>query len=300
MIYFIINPAAGSGKTRAAIPIIERVMRESGVPYTLIYTNSPDECAKIEKQIDWDAAKAIVCVGGDGTVQEYIGLAVNRDISFAVIPTGSANDFLYSVPGGYSKSRTFEETIIYHTKKLLAGNTLNADAVSVSNAANQRYFFNIGGTGIDIQVLRDALPLKKAFGGAAYFLSLIKNAVTYRAEKITLHIDGKPETGRYILLAAANGAYYGGKMNVAPTADIADGFITLCKVVDMPRLKLLALFPSVKPGRHIRMKEVSLINCKEIILEYGGKKTINFDGNLYEFESPLAFRLLPGAVKLII
>ena len=297
MICFIVNPAAGSGKAESAIPIIERLMRESGVDYSIVHTHAPGDFDRVAGQIDLEKVQTIACVGGDGTVQEYVGLAVERDVNFSIIPAGSANDLLYSVPGSIRKFRTFEEKIAHYTQKTLRSHTICADIVSVNDT---KYFFNIGGTGIDIQVLKDAIPLKKTFGGAAYFLSLMKNVFTYRTEKMTLTVDGKTVTDEFLLLAICNGAYYGGKLNIAPSAVIDDGFITMCKVKKMPRLKLMALFPLVKPGRHDCIKEVSIINCKEVRLEFRDRKTINFDGNLYELDSPLIFQIIKGAVNLIV
>ncbi|MCL2837408.1 MAG: diacylglycerol kinase family lipid kinase [Defluviitaleaceae bacterium] len=297
MVCFIINPVAGSGKAKTAGAVIERLMRKSSVKYSLVYTRSPGDIEWVAGQIDLAAVKTIACVGGDGTVQEYVGLAVRRDINFGVIPAGSANDLLYSLPGGARNFRSFEEKIAFYVKKILAGRTMRADIIAVNG---EKYFFNIGGTGIDIQVLRDTLPLKKSFGRASYLISLIKNVVTYNSEEMTLTIDGKTETGKFLLLAVCNGAYYGGKLRIAPSGAIDDGYITLCIFKSMPRLKMMALFPLVKPGLHTRIKEVSIQNCEELKLEYRGKKTINFDGNLYEFGSPLTFKIIKGAVRLII
>jgi len=293
----VVNPVAGAGRAKTAVPIIENIMRENGVDCSFIYTRAPGDIARVSGQIDFGRTKTIACIGGDGTVQEYVGLAVNRDVSFSIIPAGSANDMLYSLPEAQSCPRGFEEKIAFHTKKILAGRTIRADIVAVNG---ENYFFNIGGTVIDIQVLRDAIPLKKNFGGASYFFSLIKNAVTYRPENVTLTVDGKTETTPLLLLAVCNGGYYGGKLRIAPPALIDDGLLTVCKVKEMPRPKLMALFPLVKPGWHDRMKEVSIFNCREVRLEYGGKKTINFDGNLYEFDSPLTFRVVKGAVGLVV
>jgi len=297
LIYFIINPAAGSGKAKEATPVIERLMQARGAEYSVVFTHSPGDFAHVAGQIDFDKAKTIACVGGDGTVQEYVGLAAQRDVNFAIIPAGSANDLLHSAPGGVPKFRAFEEKIAFYTNKILDGRTIPADVVEVND---ELYFFNIGGTGIDIEVLKGALPLKKIFGGAAYFISLIKNAVIYRTEEMTLTVDGESETGEFLLLAISNGAYYGGNMKIAPSAVIDDGLITLCKITKMPRLRLMTLFPLVKSGRHTVLKEVSMHNCEEVKLEYQGKKTINVDGNLYEFESPLAFRIIKSAVRLVV
>jgi diacylglycerol kinase family enzyme len=163
-----------------------------------------------------------------------------------------------------------------------------------------RYFLNASGTGIDIQVLKCAVPLKRFFGSAAYFISLAKTAFTYKATEMTLTVDGVSETDKYLLLAVCNGGYIGGKLNIAPPASINDGLITLCKIKSMPRLKLMAMFPLVKWGRHRILKEVSFVNCSSVKLEFKGRRTIHFDGNLFDFESPLTFEIVKNAVKLIV
>lgn len=297
MIYIIVNPVSGAGRANKAIPLIDRLIRESGREYTFLYTESADDFQRISGLIDRETAEAVVCVGGDGTIQQYFGLAVGLDLPFGVIPVGSGNDFLYSLPEGERKFSSFEDKITYYTQKILAGATIQIDAVSVNG---DDYFLNIGGLGIDIQVLKDALPLKKLFGGSAYFLSLLKNTLTYKAEEMTLTVDGKTETDRFLLVSVCNGSYYGGHLRVAPTAVIDDGLLTLCIVRNMPRLKLMMLFPLVKPGKHARIKEVSFVNCSVARLDFKGRKTINFDGNLPEFESPLTFNVMKGAVRFIV
>jgi len=299
LIYFIVNPFAGSGKVRTAVPIIEKIMRENNIEHLFINTRGSDDFARISGLIDYSKVPSIVCVGGDGTIQEYIGLAVNRDINFGVIPAGSGNDLIKSFPKAIPKQKfdSYEEKIIFYTNKIIENKTETVDAVSVNG---DKYFFNIGGTGIDIQVLVDTLPIKHIFGGGSYFLSLIKNVFTYSTEEITLTVDGITETAKYLLLAICNGSYYGGGLKIAPPAVMNDGFITLCKIADMPRAKMIAMFGKVKNGGHVNIKEVSFINCSSVKLEFSGKMVINLDGNLCDFESPLTFEILKGAVKLIV
>jgi len=297
MIYFIINPLAGTGKATEAVPIIERQMCAAGAEHTFIYAGRPDDATRINGLIDLDKASAVVCVGGDGTVQDHIGMAIKHDLPFGVIPTGSANDLLYSMPETARTFASFKDMVTYYADKITLGSYRRIDAVSVNG---DRYFLNIGGTGADINVLIDALPLKKYFGGGAYFISLIKNAILYKEEPITLTIDGERETAAYLLLAVCNGAYYGGRMRVAPPALIDDGLLTLCVIKKMPRLKRMVVFPLVKPGWHGKINEVSFINCSSVTLEFEGVKTINLDGNLSEFSGPLRFDVIKSAVRFII
>jgi YegS/Rv2252/BmrU family lipid kinase len=318
MVYFIVNPAAGNGKAKAAVPVIDRLMRYSGEAYSFVHTNKPGDIEWVASQIDYSAAKAIACVGGDGTVQEFVSLAVGRGVDFAVIPAGCGNDLIYSMPGGGQKFNSFDEKIEHYTRAIINGGTMLADIVAVhgsngngnngnGNNGNGNngdngviYFFNIGGAGIDTEVLKDAILLKKTFAGAAYFMSLIKNVATYKNKEMTLMVDGKAEKGKYLLLAVCNGAYFGGHLRIAPSAIINDGQITLCKITKVPRLKLMAVFPMVKSGRHIVFKEVSQTNCSSVIVEFQGKLVLNLDGNLCEFESPLFFELRKGAVRLVV
>ena len=296
MVYYIVNPVAGSGKALEAVPVIKRLMDENGADYSIIYTEKPGDSTRVSRLIDFNAVSTIVCVGGDGTLQEYVGLAIENDVNLGVIPVGSANDLLYSLPRSFTRFRTQEEKTAYYTQRVLQGKTIDIDAVSV----NDRYFLNIAGTGADIHVLREALPLKRFFGSAAYFIALIKTVITYTAEKMTLVIDEESESGELLLIAICNGAYYGGNMKIAPPSVIDDGLLTICKVKKMLKLKLMAMFPRIKSGGHTRIKEVSFVNCSTIKLEYNGKKTINLDGNLFEMESPLIFKVLKNAVSFII
>lgn len=297
MVVFIVNPAAGAGKAKTAVPIIDREMRALGANFDFIETERPDDAERVARLVKNRDASAIVCVGGDGTLQEYAGLAIKLGLPLGIVPCGSANDLLYSIPGAKTRFRSFEETVKHYAGKIKEGSAVKIDAVSVNG---ERYFLNIGGTGIDINVLEDAIPMKKYFAGGAYFFSLVKNAFTYKSGEMTVSIDGARERGVFLLLAVCNGKYYGGRLQVAPPADVGDGMITLCVAKEMPRLKRIFMFPLVKPGWHGKLKEISYINCSVLELEFEGKKTINLDGNLLEYESPMRFEIVKGAVSLII
>jgi len=297
MIYFIVNPKAGSGKTKKAVSIISALMNKRGEEYSFVYTEKKDDAKRVSSLINFKKATAIVCIGGDGTLQEYVGICVGKDVSFGIIPLGSGNDFMCSVPDGMRKFRSFRRKIAYYTDKVVCRKTMLIDVLIVNG---EKYCLNIGGTGMDIQILKDAQPLKKIFGGASYFISLMKNVIFYRAEKMTLTTDGKSRTEKFLLLAFCNGAYYGGKLRIAPPAQINDGSITVCTVREMPLIKLVALFPLVKPGKHMKIKQVSFVDCLKATLRFEGKRIVNLDGNLFEMKSPLTIEVVKGAVRLII
>ncbi|MDR1703907.1 MAG: hypothetical protein LBS19_04375, partial [Clostridiales bacterium] len=68
----------------------------------------------------------------------------------------------------------------------------------------------------------------------------------------------------------------------------------------MPRWKTIAMFAQVRKGGHTKLKEVSVVNCRSVKLEFGEARTVHMDGNLEDFESPLTFEIIKKAVKLIV
>ena len=137
MIYFIVNPSAGSGRASKAVPVIEKIMRENKADYEFIYTDVPGDFIRVSGLIDMNKAKSVVCVGGDGTVQEYVGLAAGKDISFGIIPAGSGNDALFSIPAEKSfdaqqKFKNFEDKITFYTEKIIRNKTIYTDAILIN------------------------------------------------------------------------------------------------------------------------------------------------------------------------
>ena len=68
---------------------------------------------------------------------------------------------------------------------------------------------------------------------------------------------GSPSTARslersVLLVAIANGAYYGGGMRIAPDAAPDDGRLDLCVVGDISRLTAIRELPNLYRGTHVR------------------------------------------------
>ncbi len=306
MIYFIVNPAAGSGKSVKAVPYIEEVMTQAGQDYKFIYTNKPKDAETIKSAIDFGIAKAVICVGGDGTIQEVMPLMLNTGIPMGLIPSGSGNDFAGSLEGFRITEGSFEQKIKGYTKKLLTAKAVDTDAVSLKGKPvgrddfEQFFFVNISSIGIDAEVAASVPKLKKTFGGAAYLVALIKTIFTYRSSSVRVTADGKRLDDKFLLTAVCNGRFYGGGFMIAPMADLGDGELTVCLVRHMPRLKVLVLFPSAMKGKHTRFKEVLQYNCKKIVMEFEGVRNTNLDGNMFTFKSPIEYEVMRGALRMLI
>ena len=238
----IINPAAGKArgaKLRArALEELMRIYPES----IFLYTNGPGHATELAR--DAKDAELIVAVGGDGTIREVIcGLlsatgpldhwTTGSHPLLAVIPVGSCNDLPRNVgiPADVAEA----------CRVARAGDTRPIDVVHVEMSdhgeTQQTYFANAAGFGFDAQVTTEAQKSKYLRGMLLYLVATIRTLshlkcplVRIRAGELSSALPASQYTAeqRVLMVAAANGQYYGGGLKVAPDALPDDGLIDVC------------------------------------------------------------------------
>ncbi len=69
-------------------------------------------------------------------------------------------------------------------------------------------------------------------------------------------------------------------MKITPLAEISDGYLDICLVNKLSKLKLAALLPTVFKGKHIHVKDVEVFRGREIQITSKEPLLINADGNI--------------------
>jgi len=304
MTHFIVNPASGGGLR--AVPLINAFMERTGAPYLLKYTEGPSDAKRLARESALSGAALIVAVGGDGTVQEVLsGFMEYRErnpecaAALGILPAGSGNDAYCSIKGGKKLNSRFEERVNDCLKSVFSGDNRVIDVIK----AGGEYMLNIGSAGIDAEIVKTAVRLKKVFGRFSYIAATVIKSITYKAGVMKILADGADLNaggGKTLLAAACNGKYYGGGFVISPAARPDDGLITLCHIDGMPNIKVLALFPRVLRAVHVKMKEVHFINCRTVEIELPENGLLNLDGNLFERSSVVKFEIMPGALKVAV
>src|SRR5581483_2225986 len=147
--FFIVNPRAGAGGRKFAG--IAARMRALGVSYAAAATTKPGDARTLSKLALGHGFRAIVCVGGDGTVNEVVngfvtpeGL-VDRRAVLGVIPSGTMQDFARgaSLPVGRDAALA----------RLLDGRESAIDVGRIRFADGRVHVFvNVVGAGFDAEV----------------------------------------------------------------------------------------------------------------------------------------------------
>lgn len=95
----IVNPCAGQKRANRYLPELIRMCNERGYECVTYVTGGVGDAAEYLRQHAGDAFERIVCIGGDGTLNETMsGLCENgARCPVGYIPAGSTNDYAYSL-----------------------------------------------------------------------------------------------------------------------------------------------------------------------------------------------------------
>ncbi|MDF2673534.1 MAG: diacylglycerol kinase catalytic region [Clostridiales bacterium] len=287
-ILFIVNPTAGKGYANSLTTFIDEECRKSKIDYLIKCTSTPSDGTSISR---WGAEKGfdrIVAVGGDGTVNDVLNGIVGTSAALGVIPGGSGNDFIRSI----NKHKEI--------KKIINDNIYGKILKSDIGICNGKYFINVASSGFDAQVVMETEKAKKIFSGSlAYIAAVIKTIFMYKGRKVNIKIDDYILTENTLLVAVANGKYYGGGMLPAPRAELDDGYFDVCHIKQVPKAKMLLLFPRFIKGKHESIKEVSVFKGKKIVIDSNEELPVNLDGETF-YSSQINFEILPKGINIIV
>lgn len=287
-VLFIVNPVAGKGRALKIVPDIESEMEQmSEVEYKIEYSKGPGDATKIAEDYAAKGVDIVFAVGGDGTVNEVANGIIKTNTAMAVIPGGSGNDFIKSLGITGRPDEIIRNTLTGTKRKIDVG------------LVNGRYFVNISSMGFDAEVVIATQRAKKYFlsGSAAYVAGLISVIFTGRPSVVKMKADDIEVTDRVLLIAVANGKYYGGGMKAAPEAVIDDGLFDICFISRVPKIKMLFLFPKFMKGKHKEIKEVKFYRASKVTIEAEKPTYINIDGEVIQ-DTKAVFQIVKGGLAI--
>ena len=169
------------------------------------------------------------------------------------------------------------------------------------------YFSCAAGVGLDGEIARRANALPRWLRGhGGYALSLPGALLGFRPFGLRLCTSQGENDAEFLLrseqpvVAAvfANTPVYGGGMRVAPRARLDDGQLDVCVIRDIPKLKLLGVFPTVYLGRHLGIREVEYFAAARARVETERPVEVYADGE-YVCRTPFEVGVARGALRLI-
>lgn len=285
---FIVNPAAGQGRTAGLFDTVKPLIDKRNIPYEQRFTSGPGEAESIAGEALSEGFSHIVAVGGDGTSHEVVNGMLGSPLVFGTIPSGSGNDFPKSagIPLG---AREAVETVFSGRERI----------VDVGKLGDE-YFINGLGIGLDGAVSHRFKKLKRFRGQLGYILGAVQEAFSFEGFDTEITIGDWKYSGRLLLAGASNGVYQGGKFRLAPGARVDDGLLDFHIIRDMSALERLVKIPKVLEGTHAGLAEVMLRTGTFMELTLVRRQPAHMDGEPFYME-PGAHRIevVPGALRIM-
>jgi diacylglycerol kinase (ATP) len=295
----VVNPVAGYGRARRLLPWLRRHLAPLAPDATVVETEAPGHARELAKAAADAGHDRVLAVGGDGTAQEVVNGLLDDDgrLPLAILPEGSGND----LARGLGLPRDLLSAL-----RIAVGDTFEAIDIgraSRGDGKSPRHFAAAGGVGFDAQVAAVMARPRRAWqrGRIGYLVSTLLELRRFQNRRLRLRLetpDGPREIERTVLMAAiANGAYYGGGMQICPGATVSDGWLDVCLVGDISRLEAVRQLPGIYRGRHVTHPAVEFIRARSVEISGDPQSLVHLDGEPFG-GLPLQVDLLPLAIRV--
>ncbi|HLF31819.1 MAG TPA: diacylglycerol kinase family protein [Xanthomonadales bacterium] len=256
----VFNPHASSGRAERVFPAVLRALDAKGMGYDILRSENPAQAIEQLAQRDLGAYEGVVAAGGDGTVFATLNGLYRKERKdrkpLGVIPIGTGNAFAHDLdlqPGDWGKA----------VDLLATGKHRLVDVGRVTTATAQFHFLNIIGMGFAFDAALTAARLKR-LGKGAYTLGSLWQVLKLKCHPLRIEIDGRLIEQDNIFVEVSNTRYTGTSFLIAPAAQMDDGLLDVTLLRNLPRLRLLRLFPSIYSGRHVNFAEVTVFQARQI------------------------------------
>lgn len=283
-IVFIVNPLSHELKGCNPEYIIENTLDLNQFDYRIVYTEYPRHASELAHDF-LNSFDIIAAVGGDGTVNEVGRALINTNATLAIIPVGSGN--------GLARHLGIPIGLVQAIRALNHSYPICIDTAKI----NDRPFLGVAGIGFDAY-MADRFARFGRRGLASYCKVAIQEFAHYQSQTYHLSIDGRPITRKAFILSFANSSQYGNDFIIAPKAHIADGFLDLVILDDVPAYSIPQYIYRFKHGtldhsshyESYRFKEITL--CAPSILAH-------LDGEPVRFQNEIKITVQPHSLKIL-
>ena len=292
------NIASGFGSD--AIFEFQRVLLHAGdeCVLRLLEKDAPDLGASLLR--DAEKFDLVVVSGGDGTVATLLYLLRDRDVLTCVFPSGTANLFFANLGNAAEPSALARACRIGHSARTDLGEMLWVDE---AGTRHRQGFSLMAGVGFDAQIMRAAIPAKRAMGQAAYFAAAIANPKP-QVLRFKITIDGTTYDRTGISCIVANNSMIQGNIELVPNCSMNDGMLDVLVVeVDETAQLLKPIMRGLvdREGKRIGRPHFECFTGKDVLVRVSDPAQIELDGDPMEgLVRSYRARVLPSCSKLVV
>lgn len=286
MYHVIVNPQGGKGKSLKALTTVEEIFKNNNAQYVVHKTEYAGHATEIARELSKTPDTNIVVMGGDGSFHEVLcGIDNFDNVTLGLVACGSGNDFIKK--SGHSTN--VKEAV----QTILNGKVGFVDYMELGKYR----CLNVGGGGMDVDVLLKYANCKTLKGKAAYYYSLFYTLLHTRFHHLRITADGVTKDTSVFMIGVGNGGFIGGGIPICPNAIVDDGLLNVGYVSEMKKSKIIfRLFKFLK-GKHVGTDWGGEYTAKKVTIEALDDSRFELDGEIIE-DTKLDIEVVHNKLKM--
>lgn len=279
----ILNPAAHSDRAQRKRAQVEALAR--GCAFCA--TTRTGEAETMARRGVEEGFGKIVAAGGDGTINEVVNGLEGTKATLGLLPIGTMNVFA-------------NELGLPVHDLALCWDIIQRDTTRVVDLpkANDKFFVQLAGVGLDAQVVKEtSAQLKKNFGPLSYLISAAQIAAR-KPPQLFIEADEAPvKEGSFVLVG--NGRRYGGPFPFFKHAVIDDGKLDVIVFKSLGYLEIIKYLQDVVFSSEIRVPEIEYFQTSRLRVDSDQSVPVELDGELVG-NCPVEFTLQQRSLRVLV
>ncbi|MFQ5926776.1 MAG: diacylglycerol/lipid kinase family protein [Terriglobia bacterium] len=293
----VVNPAAGGGRCGQLAGAALKKLQAAGVELDVRESHFPGAATALVREAYGKGYRRFLAVGGDGTAYEIVnglfpGAEAGEPSTLAFLPLGTGNSFL----------RDFtDRSLDFATEALLANRRRPCDVVRLTHKHGVIHYINLLSMGFPADVAALTNRKFKPLGELGYLLGILTCLLRLNRRAFPLRLEGDSEIDHRpcLFLSFNNSKFTGGKMMIAPRADIADGLIEFVRWGPIGRFGLIRNLHRLYDGSHMGHRLASRRAARHIEFHLEGPVDVMIDGEVLTLHCE-TLEVLPAALNVMV
>src|SRR5712671_3859557 len=279
----ILNPAAHSDRAQRKRAQVESLAHDC----VICATTRTGEAELMARRGIEEGFEKIVAAGGDGTINEVVNGLAGTTATLGLLPIGTMNVF------------ATELGLPVHNLEL-CWDIIKADSIRAVDLpkANQKFFVQLAGVGLDAQVVKEtSSQLKRNFGPVSYLISAVQIAARKPPRLFIQSDDATIDEGSFVLVG--NGRLYGGPFPFFKQAVIDDGLLDVIVFKRLGYLEIIKYLQDVIFSSEIRAPEIEYFQTRHLHITSEQDVPLEVDGELVG-NCPVEFSLSERSLRVLV
>ncbi|HZX26369.1 MAG TPA: diacylglycerol kinase family protein [Telluria sp.] len=288
----ILNGGAGTGHDGAAAEQVRGLFAQAGARAELVLARDGDDLARHARQALAGGADAVVAGGGDGTLNAVAAVLAGTGVPFGILPLGTLNHF--------AKDLGIPLVLEDAVRTVLQGQLRRVDVGEV----NGRIFLNNSSLGLYPDMVRERERQQRRLGRGKWTAALWASLAALRRYpflSVRLKVEDAEHARRTPFVFIGNNAYLMQGLSIGARARLDEGKLSVYVAQHPTRLSLLRFALRALCGKLAQARDFDVLLVENMDIHTRHRRLrVATDGELAVLATPLAYRIRPGALAVIV